>query len=30
MPRDQDGREEDRVLGRRGEEIVLALERERV
>lgn len=29
-PRDQDGREEDRVLGRRGEEIVLALERERV
>jgi hypothetical protein len=29
-PREQDGREEDRVLGRRGEEIVLALERERV
>ena len=30
MPRDQDGREEDRVLGRRGEEIALALERDRV
>jgi hypothetical protein len=29
-PRDHDGREEDRALGRRGEEIVLALERGRV
>ena len=29
-PRDLDAREEDRVLGRRGEEIVLAIERARV
>ncbi|MHB1808130.1 MAG: protein NO VEIN domain-containing protein [Solirubrobacteraceae bacterium] len=30
VPRDFDGREDDRLLGRRGEEIVLAIERARV